>query len=437
MKRISVTEYGSPVNGIDSIANELGLRPTELKSMLLQKGNEIAHMLNLNEQPIQIVNDTLRIIKIAGILAVGSNLEIEIAPKFLGTDSENIFWREDFFFMAILSKYGRVLDRDRIRAELDKDNGLNIILAKIIIEMYQNNSHRPIRTYNKRIFEDYSIDGECEPESIVFPSENGYEQYEISYRKQNKYNSVIRSAISQISYDVKDITVRSQLDRIMHDLGEQALYNKHSIRKVVPNRNIKWQGLYSLCIDILMGSGLALKRGQLSSLGYAMDTWRVWEDFLNITMGIGFGNRLLRTQFSHTLGQRYHMENNKIISITKAQVRPDIIVLDSNSGHYKFILDAKYKGNIEKSKNRISEEDLYEAMAFALSTKCNKVFLAYPSNPVKGAQLGDINIFEKLVIDQIIVIGIEINIMGISERNGFAKFIHTSKKNLEHLVGTV
>lgn len=61
------------------------------------------------------------------------------------------------------------------------------------------------------------------------------------------------------------------------------------------------------------------------------------------------------------------------------RVYPDLIVAAS-ADVPQFIIDAKYKTNAQKGPMRISENDTYEAMAFAKASLCETVVLAYPAS---------------------------------------------------------
>ncbi|WMT42273.1 hypothetical protein RE628_07675 [Paenibacillus sp. D2_2] len=117
MTRISLIEYGSPVHLCQVNNPSTGLSDDELGKLILKSGQRISRSLKLSSNPFEINDRSVRISDIAGLVSVSPRFELEIAPKFLGLDSSNKRWREDFFFLATLSKHGRLLNNDRLKAE--------------------------------------------------------------------------------------------------------------------------------------------------------------------------------------------------------------------------------------------------------------------------------------------------------------------------------
>lgn len=87
------------------------------------------------------------------------------------------------------------------------------------------------------------------------------------------------------------------------------------------------------------------------------------------------------------------------------------------------LLDAKYKGHVEKGQLRISEADIYEALAFSKATGCNLVALAYPALQGDAPQpVGTCTVFEKAVVDAVQIVGIQIESRLISKTGSLRVF---------------
>ena len=87
------------------------------------------------------------------------------------------------------------------------------------------------------------------------------------------------------------------------------------------------------------------------------------------------------------------------------------------------LLDAKYKGHVEKGQLRISEADIYEALAFSKATGCNLVALAYPAQPDNAPlPVGTCTIFEKVVVGTVQIVGIQIESRQISRTGALRVF---------------
>ncbi len=433
MYRLSITEYGLSKVSIPELANNIGLQEEELKEMLIEKGKELKELLMLKQSPMQITDNFFSVVEIAGIISLNNIFFIEVAPKFLGNDELNGYWREDFFFLAMLSRYGKILESDKITAAIEEENSFYMLLAKIMIEMYEKNAHKPIRNYHKRIFKDFSIDAEFEAEDIILPDADGFEQYEFILGKQNRYNTIISQAFNQLASQINDYHLKFKINKILNNLSTNDLIISKNASKFIPNRNSEWQDLYNLSLQIIDGSGLTLKTGELNSFGYVINTWRVWEDVISIALSNVYGHKLVKTQKSYTLGVK-EIINDGVRSISRVKVIPDIVVYEEIGDKPYFILDAKYKGNVDKARHGITKADLYEALAFAKAVNCNNVFLAYPSSPNRENHLGHIEVFEIIKQGLIKIIGIKINIKGISKINALSDFMWEIRNCLEDIL---
>lgn len=433
MYRLSVTEYGVSKLKIKDLANKINLKEAELKEMLIKKGKELKELLMLKESPIKINGDSFKVVEMAGIINVNDTLIIEVAPKFLGNDVDNEHWREDFFFLAMLSSYGKLLDSDKITTSLEEENSFYMLLAKIMIEMYEKNAHRPIRNYHRRVFKDFSIDAEFDVEDIIFPDSDGFEQYEFILSKENQYNQVICQAFNHLANQINNHYLKIKINRIVSNLSKNELKIYTNVPKQVPNRNLVWNDLYNLSLHVIDGNGLALKSGEMQSIGYAINTWRVWEDVISITLSNAYGKHLVKLQKKYTLGIKRDIKTGGKSS-RMVKVKPDIVVYEESGDNPYFILDTKYKGHIDKGQLIITEADLYEALAFAKAVNCNNVFLAYPSPPTGQNKLGHIEVFEIIEQDATKVIGVKVNTKGISKINALSDFIRETKNCLENIL---
>lgn len=434
MSRFSLVEYGSPVNL--SQLNDLvtGYDKEELNKLILSAGMRISKSLKMSSSPISISDGALSVVDIAGILRLSPLLELEIAPKFLGLDSVNSRWREDFFFLATLSKHGQLLNNERLNAKSGEVVDLHTLVARTMADMYWSNHRRPLRTYNNRSFIDFVIDGDIEPESLVHPNPEGFEQTGILYDRNNRYNSVILSAAKHLIPNLREPSVIAQLERMI-----QALSPQHLLRGIIrnhnlPNRSSRWQPLFDLSSDILKGFGLIFSGGNVWAPGYVLNTWRVWQDFLKLSMRLSFGSNRVQSQVPKLLGTRQRFLNGNINRTIQAKVTPDLIINSPNIDAPYFLLDAKYKGHIEDGQIRISEQDLYEAIAFSKGAECKNVILAYPAISSENTKLGQATIIEKIEVGNITVIGVGIETRGISSLGGLNRFSKKCGNDLEEIV---
>lgn len=434
MIRLSLVEYGSPVDVSQLNNSTTGLDDEELSKLMLNAGLRISKTLRMSTSPIQISHGSVRAVDIAGILRISPRIEVEIAPKFLGLDSVNTRWREDFFFLATLSKHGQLLNKERLKATSGEVGDLHTLVARTMIDMFWSNHRRPLRMYNNRSFVDFAIDGDVEPESIVQPSPEGFEQSRIFYDRNNSYNSVILAAAKRIIPTLRDPSIVSQLERMIQALSPQQKPKSAVRNRKLPNRSVRWQPLFDLSTDILNGFGVIFSNGNLWAPGYVIDTWRIWQDFLKVSMRYGFGSNRVHSQAQKLLGTRQKFLNGNLNKTVEAKVTPDLIINAPNSDTPFFLLDAKYKGKIEDGQIRISEQDLYEALAFSIGTNCKNVLLAYPAIPSNNRELGQATIIEKIKVGEINVIAVEIELGGISSTGGLSRFSKKCSGDIEDIV---
>lgn len=165
--------------------------------------------------------------------------------------------------------------------------------------------------------------------------------------------------------------------------------------------------------------GLNYKQGQAHAPGYLVDTWRVWEDLLTVAARLGFGRNAVLVQRGYPLGTKTKASTG---AVSKLSVYPDCVI-ESDGTRPRILLDAKYKGHVEKGQLRISEADIYEALAFSRATGCNLVALVYPAYPGEAPRpVGTCTVFEKAVVDEVQIAGIQIDSRLISKSGSLKVF---------------
>lgn len=434
--RWSLAEYGGPEDIVSPIAESTGLSRKQVNDLLLSCGERVRQVLCLSRNPISVSGDGVRAVDVAGLLRVAPGVEIEIAPKFLGLDAANPKWREDFFFLATLSQHGRLLPTERLTASSGERGDLHTLVARAMTDMFWDNHRRPLRSYRTERFADFAFDGDVDPEEIIQPGPDGYEQTTILYDRANSYNATILAAAREILPNLREPSVIAKLERMIQALTPQRRLPDVVRSRRLPSRSKRWQPLYDLSVEILRGFGLSFKSGNAHAPGYLLKTWRVWEDFLGTALQLGLSNSRVRLQKPSILGWRHRIVNGKVETVTSATVTPDAIVSDA-AGQIKFLVDAKYKGNIRDGKTRISESDFYESMAFMRPTQCTTTVLVYPTLSYQGLSLGEVREFERILVDDFRIIGVEAETKGISSAGGLMRFAKTYAANLEAIVSAV
>ncbi|WP_438851968.1 5-methylcytosine restriction system specificity protein McrC [Brevundimonas nasdae] len=418
--RFSLTEYDKPVPLMAQISQTTGLTQSRVLAALQSAGDRVAKALSFESSLLQIADQRIRATDFAGLLRVSPSIELEVAPKFLGAASKG--WREDFFFLAMLSRHGRLLSGDRLRAVSGESADLATLVARAMIQMFADHQRRPIRTYRGRIESHFAIDGVTEAEDLRLPDEDGFRQTLIRYDRTNAYNGAIAAACEDLMPEVRDADVRANLQRIRQALGRQSPLRDLRARRL-PSRARAWQSTYELALDVLGGFGLTYDQGRALAPGFVLSTWQVWEDLVTIALRSSLGSGSVAAQKGLQLGHRIRNTDTGWSSGRELFVKPDLRIDGSRAGFGDLLIDAKYKGNIIHGKQRIAEADVYEAMAFAKAAQADKIVLVYPRLAVDAPRpLGSTAEFEKVLVDGLTIWGVNVEVRGIARRSGLKTF---------------
>jgi hypothetical protein len=140
--RFSLTELEVDPQFVTKVSSTLEVADEDVRLALAAGNERLMRALGLESAPLQVAGASLRANGVVGLVRLTPRLELEIAPKYLGADSPT--WREDFFFVANLSRFGRLLPEDRLASGLTGHSGLANLMGQALIELYSQNSRRPL-----------------------------------------------------------------------------------------------------------------------------------------------------------------------------------------------------------------------------------------------------------------------------------------------------
>ncbi len=369
--KMTMVEYSAGIQ-LDSIFHH----PPALDEIYsgVQKANQrISAHLKINRDTLQLSDGRIRALGIAGVIQLTQNVEIEIIPKFLGSDTD-IDWKATLYLLSTLSKHGSILTAERITASTSYLNSLYDIAGRILAQEYLKCRRKPIRQYRKEPFWDYAIDGEMELSAIFGRHPDGIEQSRIRFDRVNAYNATIREAMKIVQPFTTDSQVKNILSRAVFELGSQGLPSKQ--RLSIPVRNKEWQPAYDLSFDIVQGLGSSYDAGRFVAPGFVVDTWQLWEWLITTGIRIGHPEHTVLSQKSVCWGDKETSTGKHSVNVF-----PDVEVLSKDS-HLAplYLMDAKYKLIKNTATGEIERDDLYEAFAFCSATGTNKIVLAYPAD---------------------------------------------------------
>jgi 5-methylcytosine-specific restriction endonuclease McrBC regulatory subunit McrC len=427
--RLSLVEYGSPIDLSKQIIEAIGVDQAWSNQILIDAGIRAARSLGLSNNPISIDSRGARAIDFAGLIRLAPSLELEVAPKFLGIDKNDESWREDFFFLSTLSRHGHLLASEKLSASGGAPRDLSTLVARSITSMYEALKRRPLRSYRRVKESDFFIDGDPDPTDLIFPGPDGFEQEIIRFDRRNEWNADICAAARELLPEVTDPSTVGSLVRLIEDLSPQGKVQRR--RKAIPSRHHAWQPLHELSRDVLDDLGLNYTQGHLRAPGYLIATWRVWEDLLTVGARLGFGSAAISAQQGFALGTKHKLI--KSMNSSTISVVPDCVI-EGDGARPRMLLDAKYKGHIEKGSLRITEADIYEALAFSKAAGCNHVVLAYPAQPAASVRpVGTCSAFERIEVGDVKIIGIQVETKAISKPGALKLFADTMANHLSNL----
>lgn len=415
--RATLIEYAGPSPVVRSLARELGIEPAVVRAQIVSAGERVAGLLSLAANPFRVSDNDVRAADVAGLMRVSPRMEVEVAPKFLGTEWKT--WREDFFFISMLSHHGRLLANESLDSASSDREDLASLVARAMISMFWENHRRPLRTYHQEDVADFVIDGDVDPESVVLPPVEGYSQRLVTYDRRNVFNATILAATRELLPEVRNPQIRRQLVRVAAVLAPQSAV-RGVLHRRVPSRSSRWQSLHDLAVDVLRGFGLTYGATTFRAPGFVMDTWRAWEDLLTVALRLSWGSRNVDAQRPAVLGVRRSVEASGKSVSRIVSVRPDLVIKQGSG----LVIDAKYKGRVGEDRNRISEADLYEALAFASAMKARRVVLLYPlvARGRAPTATGTTTVFETVGVNDVSIIGMEVEVRGIYRTGGLRRF---------------
>lgn len=403
--KLSLIEYGIGI-----------MIPDDTRPLIEHANKVICKALRIKRDALVVSDGMLRAIGIAGTIRLSKELELEILPKIFG-DSYEDDWKESLFLLAALSKYGNIITNEHIHSNTAYKDSLYDIAGRILAREYSNHKRKLIRQYRHERFIDYSIDGEIDFDCAFEKNSEGIAQEKISFDIINPINATIQEAMKIVLPYVKESSIRRILIQAIVDFRQQMESKKG--RLIVPARNKEWKEIYNLSYDIISGMSSSFEDGEILSPGFIVDTWRIWEWLITVSLKVGLGNKLrVIPQAAVTWGQKQTV--GKIIRIN---VYPDVAIYSLSDGiRPLFLVDAKYKLLSEKETIDIERNDLYEAFAFCHASGAKRIFLAYPAPLEPETESGSVRQICNYVIDDVTISVVKIAFGSIAKQGNITAF---------------
>lgn len=377
MLRLIIKEGDSPGLCIADVAEKLSVTESELFAMLRSSNDAIFRKLKIANS-FWTDGESFSFKSIAGLIQVSPDFELEIVPKFL---SENDQWRSEFLFLLSSYRWSAFFPDRQVRYGLSAESTISDVMASIFLSLFDEARHLPIRTYSRKVIDGFELEGELEEESIFFPAQDGFRQYDTRLSKENPYNNVIASAARILQADSQNYELKMSLGKTLSVLGPQADGIK-SIPRLVPPRYSKWEKLFQFSLAIIEGRGVDYSDPEeLTGPGYIVRTADAWEDFVYSVLCDSLPSCSISNKEPFVFGSRFQSETGKSKNLTAT---PDYFVRFKTS--FVCAADAKYKFSAD-GKLSVSNADVYECCAFMEASKSQRIVLIYPGaeteNPCK------------------------------------------------------
>lgn len=420
--KVSLVEYGSGIAFDHTFSATLSA--AEFKVLIERANFVIKQALRINRESLVISDGKLRALGIAGTIKLSKDLELEIIPKMLNNSGDGN-WKESLFLLAALSKYGNIITTEHIHSSAAYKDSLYDIAGRILAREYSVNKRKPIRQYRKKHFVDFSISGDIDFERVFEKNPDGIPQSRVAFDKINPFNAIIQAAMRIVLPYVKDSSTRERVSRAIHELEKQK--TERNIKLRLPARNKEWSDIYNLAFDIVSGMGSSLESGEILSPSFIVDTWRIWEWLIIISMKIGLSSNYKIIPQSMTTWGIKRSDGKSY----KVNVYPDVAIIDKSiSDNPIFLIDAKYKRLPELGNIEIERADLYEAFAFCHASDVKQLFLVYPAVADKEHECGSISCMATYEIKDIKIKVIKVAFGSVTKQGDITSFCRRMASNI-------
>ncbi|MER6705249.1 5-methylcytosine restriction system specificity protein McrC [Streptomyces fumanus] len=410
LHRVRLAENREETRLVSRLAQLAGQPEPEVERLLFQAGQRLVNLLGYERLPLRISSaGTVRIDGVAGLLRLSPQLELEIVPKFLdGADPD---WRQDFFRVALLSRTGKLLPREHLRADVATRGDLATLVGRTLANLYWASHRRPLREYRSRTVYDYAVVGDLDPVGIVLPDAEGFRQTQLVFDHVNFWNEIISSAASVLIPEAQDGETARQLLRMRQALAPQREVRSARHRKL-PNRYHHWQSLYDLSVEVLNGFGVGYQEKHLNAPGYVMVMWSTWQQLCELALRVGLAPTEVHSSMGFSLGKR----DSKVLKVT-----PDVTVGPRDAP--TLLVDAKYRTRLN-GKLSVDNSDVYESLAFMRAAGVQRMILLYPRPASHGdpTEPGSTQIFQTIEVGEERIDAMLVECRGVSLTQGFESF---------------
>ena len=306
-----------------------------------------------------------------GVLQTKSGLTIEILPKITDeTKSDN---KSRAVFIKMLKTLKNFPFKSSNLANLKTQN---LPLLEIFISMFLCELEALVK---KGIKSDYValeenlkfLKGKLNINEQIKRNSIHKERFYVGYSEflsDIKINQIIKTTLKFLYKKSNSSKNQQKIRELLFIFDEVSMCEdyKNFFVKLVINRQVKYYEQTLLwCKIFLLGNSFTPHKGDDLAFALLFDMNALFESYVG---------DFIKKSFPSTILQ--HPEKHLIEDPKSFKLRPDIFLED------KFIADTKWK--IVKSRDDISQADLYQLYAYGKKYECGKLYLIYPK--IDGAK---------------------------------------------------
>lgn len=415
--RIELREYGEWLD-VEKLAADTPYDSVAFQRRLQALNSSVCAQLGKKEALLKLVNGKVRPEDFAGVVSLDTHHQLEVAPKFLGGDAIHPQWRNDFVWLANLSRHGAFLDAMPVESKAGENEPLANLFARALLRQFDLHARRPIREYRLKVQYAFELDGDVDAEDLLLPTEDGFRQSVLHYSHHNEFNATLCAAFRALLPVVTDPSLQARLLRALDAFGAQTAPASLPRRKV-PSRHARWRTAVDLAKDVLSEVGSHYGDSEARRLpGFVVDTANTWQHLLALALKTGFGGSL-QTEPPLVLGHRRRPPGSPA---RKLNVYPDYL-LGPPELAAPLVLDAKYKGRVDVSQG-VDGGDIYEVSSFMRAAGAKVAILLYPRVPTEAGEFntGEVRLTEVVDLGTESILAMDVELRGIGMKGGWTRF---------------
>lgn len=313
-----------------------------------------------------------------GVIQLGNNA-IEVLPKIDGLSLQGV--RKNLVSMLASTRKLEIKEADIAKLATQNLDFLEIIIRLFCDKFFEQLHKGLIRRYETRQENLSVVKGKILTSinarvNLVNPERLFCEFDE--FQEDNPINRIFKATFKFLLKVSKDGRNQTKLSELLFALDEVATtpVDKLEWHKVVIDRQSKrYELLYSLAKLFLQRKSTDVTSAQQSGYSLLFDMNELFEEYIGEQCRKVFSRQNVRLQ-----GPESYLLTDIATRKPSFMTKPDVTIKSGNGD--LLIIDTKWKVlDINKSKDGVQQQDMYQMFAYAKTYACKDVYLLYPYHP--------------------------------------------------------